>query len=139
MDKLTLLEDAREGACHARGELHLAFYRRVECVVSTFLDVPSNVDTGTTLAHENFSRTNGLTVGTLHAQALCVGIVNVLGGPTRLLMCHRGRFRNDGTEERRERIPFWRMELYRRGANASSPRGGGAPGFYVFFCFYKKK
>lgn len=106
MDKLTLFENARKGALHARGELHLPFDRRVECVVSTFFDVPSNMDLGPALAHEDFSRTNRLTVGTLHAQALCVGIVNVLGGPTRLLMCHRGRFRNDGTEERQWRIPF---------------------------------
>lgn len=89
VDKLTLFENAREGAHHARGEFHRAFDCRVERIIFALFDVPSNMDPRPALAHEDFSRTNRLTVATLHAQALCVGIVNVLGGPTRFLMCHR--------------------------------------------------
>ena len=92
MHKLALFEHAREIARHARGELHGTLNTRVDCVISTHFDVLSGVDFRSALSHENLSRANRLPVGTLDTQPLRFRIVDVLGGPARLFMCHRGSF-----------------------------------------------
>ena len=67
-------------------ELHLAVHQGEQGVVGALTHVGAGVDVAAALTNQNVAGQNELTVGTLHAQALGLGVTAVLGGAAALLV-----------------------------------------------------
>ena len=58
-------------------------------IIRTLANINTRVNLCTTLTNENVASRNNLTVRTLYAKALCLGITAVLSGTYALFMCEK--------------------------------------------------
>ena len=69
-------------------ETNGAVYESEEGIILALADVGARMDLGSALTNENVAGENELTVSTLRAETLGLGIAAVLGGAHSLFMCH---------------------------------------------------
>ena len=72
--------------CALALELDNAVNQSEQGVVAADADIDAGMDVGASLANQNVASQNELTVCTLDAQALCLGITAVLGGAAALMV-----------------------------------------------------
>ena len=69
-------------------ETNGAVYESEEGIILALADVGARMDLGSALTNENVAGENELTVSTLRAETLGLGIAAVLGGAHSFFMCH---------------------------------------------------